>query len=62
MFYEKLVGDLEAYGLNIILYYPCVGNNMVGGKQLPVCWHVDNIKISCIDVNKATKMIKWLES
>ena len=22
---------------------------MVGGKQLTVCWHMDDIKISCID-------------
>ena len=49
LFYEKLVGDLEAYGFKINPYDPCVANNMIGGKQLTVCWHVDNLKISCSD-------------
>ena len=33
LFYEKLVGDMEAYGLRINTYYPCVANKMVGGKN-----------------------------
>ena len=32
LFYEKLVGDLEAYGFRINAYDPCVANKMVGGK------------------------------
>ena len=32
LFYEKLVGDMEAYGFRINPYDPCVANNMVGGK------------------------------
>ena len=56
------MGDLEAYGFRISPYGPCVANKMVGGKQLTVCWHVDNPRISCLDVNKITKMIQWLES
>ena len=51
LFYEKLVGDLEAYGFNINPYDPCVDNKMIGGKQLTVCWHVGNLKISCVDAN-----------
>ena len=53
---------MEAYGFRINPYGPCVANNMVGGKHLTVCWHVDDLKISCIDANEATKMIQWLES
>ena len=62
MFYEKLVGYLEAYGFKINPYNPCVANKMLGGKQLTVCWHVDNLKISCVDANEVKKMIQWLES
>ena len=62
MFYEKLVGDLEAYGFRINTHDPCVANKMMGGKQLTVCWHVDDLKISCVDVNEVIKMIQWLES
>ena len=35
---------------------------MIGGKQLTLFWHVENLKISCVDANKVTKMIQWLES
>ena len=62
LLYEKLVGDLEAYGFSISPYDPCVANKMIGRKQLTVCWHVDNLKISCVDANEVTKMIQWLES
>ena len=62
MFYEKLVGDLEAYGFNINPYDPCVANKMIRRKQLTVCWHVEDLKISCVNANKVTKMIQWLES
>ena len=58
--YEKLVGDLEAYGFKINPYDPCVDNKMIGGNQLTVCWHIDNLKISCVDTNEVTKMIQWL--
>ena len=62
MFYEKLVGDLEAYGFRKNIYNPCVANKMIGGKQLKVFWHVDYLKISCVDANEVTKMIQLLES
>ena len=62
LFYEKLVGDLETYGFKINPYDPCVANNMVGRKQLTLCWHVDDLKISCVDANEVTKMIQWLQS
>ena len=35
---------------------------MVGGKQLTVCWHLDDLKILCVEANEVTKMIQWLES
>ena len=62
VFYEKLVGDLEAYWSRINPYNPCVANDMVGGKQLTVCWHMEDLKISCVDANEVTKVIQWLES
>eukprot|EP00957_Ditylum_brightwellii_P074169 5635862-Ditylum_brightwellii.AAC.1 len=35
---------------------------MVKGKQLKVCWHVDNLKISHKDSKEVTRMLRWLES
>ena len=62
LFYKTLVGDLEAYGFRINPYNPCVANNMVGGKQSPLCWHVYDLNISCVEANEVTKMIQWLDS
>ena len=62
LFYEKLVVYLEAYGFSINPYDPCVSNKMIGGKQLTVLWHMDDLKISCVKANEVTKMIQWLES
>ena len=61
LFYKKLLGDLEAYGFKINLYDPCVANKMIGRKQLIVCWHVDDLNISCVDAHEVTKRIPWLE-
>ena len=46
LFYEKLVGDLEANVFKINPYNSCVANNMIGGKELTLCWHVEDLKIS----------------
>ena len=62
LFYEKLVGDIDAYGFKINTHDPCVANNMMGGKQLTVFWHVEDLKISCVNANEMTKIIQWLES
>ena len=56
------MGYLEAYVFKINPYHPYVANKMIGGKHLKVYWHIDNIKISCVDANKVTKIIQWLES
>ena len=61
-FYDNLVVNLEAYGFIINMNDPCVTNKMIGVKQLTVCWHVDDLKISCVDLNEVTKMIQWIES
>ena len=37
LFYEKEVGNLEAYGFKINPYDPCVANKMICGKQLTAC-------------------------
>ena len=55
LFYKKLVGDLEAYGFRINPYDQCVDNNIIYGKQPKVFWHVDNLKISCVDANEVKK-------
>ena len=44
LFYQKLRKELEAYGLVVNLYDPCVPNKDIGdGEQMTVIWHVDNL-------------------
>ena len=61
LFYYNLVGDLEAYGYKINLYELCVANMMGGGKHITLFWHMNDLKISCVNRNEE-KMIQWLES
>ena len=32
-----------------------MANKMIGRKQLPLCWHVDDLKVSCVDKNEVKK-------
>ena len=62
LFYKKLVGDLEGEGFVLNAYDPCVANKTVNGKQMTVCWHVDDLKVSHVDPAEVTKFGKWLNS
>jgi hypothetical protein len=41
-------------------YNLCVANKVVNGKQMTVCWHVDNPKVSHCDPNQVTIFGEWL--
>jgi hypothetical protein len=62
LFYLKLVEDLESHGFKINPYDPCVANMMVNEKQFTITWHVDDLKLSHVDLSEVTIMIKWLKS
>jgi hypothetical protein len=59
-FYRKLVADLESDGCVLNPYNLCVANKVVNGKQMTVCWHVDNLKVSHCDSNQVTIFEEWL--
>ena len=60
LFYRKLVGDLEAYGLKINPYNPCVASMEVGGPQMTVVWRVDDLKVSHKNAFEITKLAGYL--
>ena len=60
LFYRKLASDLTKMGFTIKFNDPCVANKMEGGKQLTVCWHVDDLKISHVNKHVVTKFIHRL--
>ena len=61
LFYRKLWTDLSGRGFEVNPYDPCVANMSVNGKQLTVCWHVDDLKMSHMDEGVLTDLIGWLE-
>ena len=56
-FYKKLKVNLEAYGVVVNPYNPCVANVMINGKQMTVTWHVDNLTVSHEDPAEITKFL-----
>jgi hypothetical protein len=60
LFYKKLVTDLIAQGFEINPYDPCVVTKQINGKQMTICWHVDDLKISHKDAREVTKIENWL--
>jgi hypothetical protein len=42
LFYRKLSDDLIEQNFDINPYDPCVANKMQDGKQLTICWHIDD--------------------
>ena len=49
---------MEDYGFEINSYDPCVANKMINGKQMPVTWHVDGLKILHMYGAKVPKCIE----
>jgi hypothetical protein len=62
LYYKKFVKSLTKQGFKLNPYDGCVANKIVKGKQITICFHVDDCKISheCTKVVDAT--IKWLRA
>ena len=61
LFYRKLWTDLSNDGFKLNPYDPCVANKMVNGKQMTVCWHVDDLKMFHAKEDVLTAFINRLE-
>jgi hypothetical protein len=62
LFYENLSTYLIQIGFVINEYDMCTANKIIDGKQCTIVWHVDDLKISHVDPNVVTNIIKQLES
>jgi len=60
LYYKKFVKSLRSKGFKLNPYDPCVANKWVNGKQLTVCFHVDDCKISHVCSRVVTDTIDWL--
>ncbi len=51
LFYQKLVLEPKSMGFAVNPYDPCIANKIVGGHQLTLRWHVDDLMISHVDMS-----------
>jgi len=61
LFWEKLSGKLQEWGFIANPYDDCVMNKMVNGKMLTVAWHVDDLKVSHIEVAVVDDFVLQME-
>lgn len=62
LWYKLFSTKLEKQGFVLNPYDPCVGNKIIDGSQCTVCWYVDDTKISHVDPNVVTNVIKDIEA
>ena len=56
LFWQTLSEKLLKWGFEVNPYDWCVANKMIDGKQSTALWHVDDIKISHMDMNAVTQV------
>ena len=61
LFYGKLTKALLSYGFKLNPYDHCVANKMVNGKQLTICWHVDDLKSSHVNPKVNDEFLQWIK-
>ena len=62
LYYKKFVKSLTKHGFKLNPYDGCVANKIVNGKQITICFHVDDCKISHECTKVVDAMIKWLRA
>jgi len=60
LYYRKFTSSLKERGFEMNPYDPCVWNKTIRGKQLTICFHVDDCKISHVNVRVVDYTIDWL--
>lgn len=62
LYYKKFVKSLINHGFKLNPYDGCVANKVEKGKQITICFHVDDCKISHESPEVVDKTIEWLRS
>ena len=62
LYYKKFGKSLVKKGFKLNPYDGCVANKVVNGKQLTICFHVDDCKISHMSTKVIDDVIAWLRS
>jgi hypothetical protein len=62
LYYKKFMKSLTKQGYKINLCNGCVANKVVRGKQVTICFHIDDCKISHKSSAVIDNMIAWLRT
>jgi hypothetical protein len=62
LYYKKFVKSLVKQGFKLNPYDGCVTNKIVKGKQITMCFHVDDCKLSHEHSKVVDENIKWLRA
>jgi hypothetical protein len=60
LYYRKFTRSLKNQGYVMNPYDPCVWNKMIKKKQITICFHVDDCKVSHKLAQIVNEAIKWL--
>jgi hypothetical protein len=60
LYYRKFAKSLTDIHFVINPYDPCVANKIIRGKQMTICWHVDDLKASHVMTKITDSIIKYL--
>ena len=60
LYYKKFVKSLTKHGFKLNPYDGCVANKIVKGKQITICFHVEDCKISHKYSKVVDETIKWI--
>ena len=60
LYNRKISSSLTERGFKVNLYDPCVWNKDIKGKQMTVCFHVDDNKILHVNMKVVDYTIAWL--
>jgi hypothetical protein len=56
-----LSSQLQEWGFELNPYDFCVANKTINGKQCTILWHVDDLKISHVDLKAVTAILGLLD-
>jgi hypothetical protein len=60
LYYRKFAKSLTDIQFTINPYDPCVANKIIDAKQMTICWHVDDLKVSHSNPKVMDRIIKYL--
>ena len=62
LYYKKFVKSLVKKGFALNPYDGCVANKTANGKQVTICFHIDDCKILHVSTIVVDEAIGWLQT